>query len=86
MRTTLTLDPDVALLLEEEAHRLRKPWKAVVNDALRRGLAAGPTGRRPRRYRVVPHKAALQPGIDPLALNALADEMEDVSLLPRKAP
>jgi len=38
MRTTLTLDPDVARMLTDEAHRLRKPFKQVVNDALRRGL------------------------------------------------
>lgn len=43
-RTTLTLDPDVVRLIEEEVHRLRKPFKHVVNDALRRGLASG--GRR----------------------------------------
>jgi hypothetical protein len=27
MRTTLTLDPDVARMLANEAHRLRKPFK-----------------------------------------------------------
>ncbi len=39
MRTTLTLDPDVAVLLEEERERSRRSLKAVINDALRRGLA-----------------------------------------------
>ena len=48
MRTTLTLDPDVARMIEEEVHRLRKPLKQVVNDALRRGLAP-PVGRAPVR-------------------------------------
>src|SRR6266545_1689075 len=33
MRTMLTLDPDVARMLANEAHRLRKPFKQVVNDA-----------------------------------------------------
>lgn len=52
MRTTLTLDPDVARLLEEEVHRLRRPFKQVVNDALRKGL--GPASPRvpARSYRV----------------------------------
>lgn len=77
MRTTLTLDPDVVRLIEEEVHRLRKPFKHVVNDALRRGLA--PSGRRAPapRYRVRPHAARLLPGLDRGKLNALADELED---------
>jgi hypothetical protein len=33
MRTTLTLDPDVVQLLEEEKHRQRRPFKEIVNDA-----------------------------------------------------
>jgi hypothetical protein len=78
MRTTLTLDPDVARLLEEEAHRQRKPFKQVVNDAIRRGLAPRPPGLPARkRYRVRPHKTALRPGIDAGSFNKLVDELED---------
>jgi hypothetical protein len=76
MRTTLTLDPDVARLLEEEAHRQRKPFKHVVDEAIRKGLA--PKGRRTvRPYRVRPHKTTLRPGIDAHAFNRLADEFEE---------
>jgi CTP:molybdopterin cytidylyltransferase MocA len=76
MRTTLTLDPDVARMLEEEAHRQRKPFKHVVNEAIRKGLA--PTARRTARtYRVRPHKTTLRPGIDAHTLNRLADEFEE---------
>jgi hypothetical protein len=81
MRTTLTLDPDVARLLEEEAHRQRKPFKQVVNEAIRRGLAPGPTASRPARFRVRPHKTTLRPGIDGGSLNRLADELEDEALV-----
>jgi hypothetical protein len=90
MRTTLTLDPDVARLVDEEVHRARKPMKQVVNDALRRGLAGGPRTRRRKPYRVQPHVASLLPGIDRTRLNALADELEDAerlgSLVGRKKP
>jgi hypothetical protein len=82
MRTTLTLDPDVARMLQEETHRLRKPFKQVVNDALRRGLSPGP-GRRRTRYRVRPHVTTLRPGVDAAKLNALADELEDHALVAR---
>ena len=77
MRTTLTLDPDVARLIEEEVHRLRKPFKQVVNEALRRGLAPGGPRGAVRPYRVRPHATRLLPGIDRGKLNALADELED---------
>ena len=80
MRTTLTLDPDVARLLEEEAHRQRKPFKQVVNEAIRRGLSPR-SSPRAGRYRVRPHKTALRPGIDPGSFNKLVDELEDEAVV-----
>ena len=38
MRTTLTLDPDVAALLKKAVARGEVTFKQAVNDALRRGL------------------------------------------------
>ncbi len=38
MRTTLTLDKDVAARLSHAARRRKQPLKAVVNAALRAGL------------------------------------------------
>ncbi len=81
MRTTLTLDPDVARLLEEEAHRQRKPFKEVVNEAIRRGLAPRPVAWAAGRFRVRPHKTTLRPGIDAGSLNRLVDELEDEALV-----
>lgn len=81
MRTTLTLDPDVARLLEEEAHRQRKPFKQVVNEAIRRGLAPAPNARNAGRFRVRPHKTTLRPGIDAGSLNRLVDEFEDEAVV-----
>jgi len=84
VRTTLTLDPDVARLIEQEVHRLRKPMKQVVNEALRRGLTGtGPKEKEPS-YRVIPHEAKLRPGLDRASLNQLVDDLEDEVLL-RKA-
>ena len=39
MRTTLSLDPDVAILIEREVETSKKSMKAVINEKLRRGLA-----------------------------------------------
>jgi hypothetical protein len=83
MRTTLTLDPDVAKMIEDEVHRVRRTLKQVVNDALRRGLTSS-GGRRPaKRYHVKAHRATLLPGLDRGRLNALADEMEDSAAIGR---
>lgn len=38
MRTTVTLDPDVQRLLEEAQARAKRPFKQVLNDAVRAGL------------------------------------------------
>lgn len=83
MRTTLTLDPDVVRMLRDETHRRRKPFKQVVNDALRRGLSPGPSRRGRPRYRVKPHVTTLRPGVDAARLNALADELEDQAIVAR---
>ncbi len=40
MRTTLTLDDDVAAAIETIAKRQHRPMKTVVNDLLRAGLMA----------------------------------------------
>ncbi len=82
MRTTLTLDPDVVRLLDQEMHRVRKPMKQVINEALRRGLTAAARVQQ-KRYRVRAHVARLQPGLERGRLNALADELEDVEVLRR---
>ncbi|MDE2640962.1 MAG: antitoxin [Chloroflexota bacterium] len=75
MRTTLTLDDDLAAALKEQARLLDKPFKQVVNDALRRGMAPAPREDRPR-FRVKPLPGGLAPGVDPLRLNQLYDQLE----------
>jgi len=79
MRTTLTLDADVERLIDEEVHRRRRPFKHVVNDAIRRGLApgGGMAGAAKTRFSVRPWPGRLRPGIDPAGFNRLADELED---------
>jgi hypothetical protein len=76
MRTTLTLDPDVAHRLELEMKRSNDGLKAVVNRALRIGLGMSDKPTRPRPFRVVPHDFRFRPGIDLDRLNQLADELE----------
>lgn len=75
MRTTLTLDDDVADALKELARRFELTFKQVVNDTLRRGLS--PVSDKPRTpYRVEPHRSGLRSGVDMLRLNQLSDELQ----------
>ena len=76
VRTTLTLERDVAAGLERERRRTGKALKAIVNDALRRGLRIGGTPARPPRFEVRPHAFGVKPGIDLDRMNQLVDELE----------
>jgi hypothetical protein len=75
MRTTLTLDPDVARQLKLRVAREKISLKRAVNEALRAGLARRRSATRVK-YRVEPHPCGLKPGIDPNKLNQLLDELE----------
>lgn len=76
MRTTLTLDNDIADSLKERARLLDKPFKQVVNDTLRRGMAPAVREAAAPKYRVVPNRSGLAPCVDPLKLNQLNDQLE----------
>lgn len=80
MRTTLTLDEDLAAALKQEVRRSGRPLKRIVNEALRAGLAArrDPT---PRRYRIKPVSlGGVAAGIDLDKALRLADALEDEAL------
>ena len=76
MRTTLTLDPEVHRLAKAIAHRSHRPFKTVVNDALRLGLGTATKGIRPKPFRVRASPLGLRAGLDASRLNQLADEIE----------
>lgn len=76
MRTTLTIDDDLAALLKRRARELGLPLKAVVNRTIRAGL--GEQARPPQHAapRTIPHAFGFLPGIDLDKLNQTADELE----------
>jgi hypothetical protein len=77
MRTTLTLDDDLAVKLKDFARRKRLSFKDAINSILRRGLTAQEVSRRAAKpFRVHTFRSPLRAGIDPLKLNQLADELE----------
>ena len=77
MRTTLTLDDDIARILQRRARELDKSFREVVNATLRAGLTKEnlPVATKPPP-RIVPRNLGLKAGIDPDKLNQLVDELE----------
>jgi len=75
MRTTVTLDDDVARRIKELAHKRRASFKTILNEALRRGLSAQESAAR-SRFVVEPHAGGFRPGVDTVKLNQLLDELE----------
>jgi predicted transcriptional regulator len=81
MRTTVTLEPDLAKKVKALAHRRGLSFKQALNEALRRGLTA-PSRRDARtRYTVEPHAGGFRPGIDSGKLNQLVDQLEAEELV-----
>ena len=76
MRTTLTIDDDLAGLLKRRARELGVPFRDVVNRTLRAGLGEQAKPRRHLAPKTIPHAFGFRPGIDLDKLNQLADELE----------
>ncbi len=80
MRTTLSLDEDVAALLERARMETKASFKEVVNQALRQGLrqiAAPVKARKPYRTPSVSLGRCLQGSVDDVADVLAVAEGED---------
>ena len=76
MRTTITLDEDVAAKLKSLARRTGRAFREVVNDALRRGLARPQASRSRAAFKLKTRDLGrLRPG---LRLDSVADLIEQV--------
>ena len=76
MRTTLTLERDVAERLRQEMRRTGRGLKAIVNEALRLGLGGAGRPARAERFTVKARDLGLRPGFDPDRMNQLVDELD----------
>jgi hypothetical protein len=79
IRTTVTLEPDVAEQLTALARRRNISFKVALNTAVREGLAAVRGENTP--YRVPARSMGLRPGIDLTHALSLADSLEDEEIL-----
>ncbi len=85
MRTTLTIDDDLAGQIEERRRREGLSLKQIVNMLLREALRNGRQAPRAKKYRTRPHKLGMRAGFDPARLNQLVDELETEAQLEREA-
>jgi hypothetical protein len=76
-RAMLSLDDDIAALLDEEAHRRGCPFDEILNDHLRKSL--GPMHRTiegGRRFRVPAKPLRARPGFDFDDIEGLLEKLE----------
>lgn len=76
MRTTVTLDDDVADRIKELSHQRRASFKETLNDVIRQGLSAPAPRVAQPQFQVEPHAGGFRPGIDLNRLNQLLDELD----------
>ncbi len=82
MRTTLTLEDDLAAVLKERASGSGLSFNQVVNQTIRQRLGQRPAGHGdPPRTK--PHHFGFRPGIDLDKLNHLVDEFEAEAFVAR---
>ena len=80
MQTTLTIDPDVEILLKEAVSTQQKTLDEVANDALRRALASGRVPQR-KLYLLKPRHLGIRAGVDADKASRLSEELEDQEII-----
>lgn len=75
MRTTLTLDPDVAAKLKSEMRRSGKSFKELVNDLLRDGLLKQQGPKPIPKFEIRSKNMGLRAGLN---LDSISQLIEDV--------
>ena len=79
MRTTVTLDPDVAARLQAVVRERGISFKEALNTSVRQGLARADGTARP--YRVPARPLDLREGVDLDKAMRLAGDLEDAELV-----
>jgi hypothetical protein len=87
MRTTLTLDEDVAKRVREFMRRRKVTLKSAVNEMLRHSTVPLAKPHAAERVQIKPHPCgAFQAGVDPHKLSQHLDALEVEDFLARQRP
>jgi hypothetical protein len=76
VRTTLTIDDDIASLVEQEVKRSGDTFKGTVNRLLREGLTVSNQPVTNKPFEVTPLFMGLRPGQNYDNIEALLEELE----------
>jgi Ribbon-helix-helix protein, copG family len=80
LRTTVTLDPDLAAKLRVLARERGVSLNEALNTTLRRGLRTGGQSSK-RRYRLASRRLGLRSGVDLSHAMRLTGDLEDVEAM-----
>jgi hypothetical protein len=76
MRTTINLDEDVLQKSREIANRLNRPFRSIINEALRRGLLELEKPTRQRHYKTKARPLGVRPGVNLDNIHELLAQIE----------
>ncbi len=76
MRTTLTLEEDVAAKIQAEVRKSGKPFKQVVNERLREAFARRVAKNRIPPFKVKARAMGLRPGLSYDCIGELIEQVE----------
>lgn len=79
MRTTITLDDDVAARIHEEMRERGATFKGTLNDLLREGLQYRTNAKRVQRFKARPRAMGSRIGIDYDNIGDLLEQTEGAS-------
>ena len=79
MRTTLTIDDDVAEKLNEELKRTGGSFKQLVNDTLRTGLNLRRQLQKPRKFKVRARDLGFKSGLNYDNTGELLEQIEEAT-------
>lgn len=81
MRTTVSLDPDVASKLRELAQQRGTSFKDALNATLRAGLAGESNAGATKPYRLKPRRMGLRADVDLTHALRMAADLEDEEIV-----
>jgi hypothetical protein len=76
VRATLTIDEDVAVLIQQEVRRKGGSFKATVNDLLRKGLAKDDGADKQKPFVIEPRPLGLRAGLSYDSIPKLLEEID----------
>lgn len=83
MRTTVTLDPDVAAMLREMMREKNLSFKEAINTAIRRGTLSQQPSQ--KRFKQKTYAMGIRDGIDMTKALNIAANLEDEEILRKMA-